>query len=117
MMKNPKFQVFMNRIDKEFYFHLKSVQSGEIILSGEGYTSKQSCMAGVQAIQDCAGDERNYQRRDAHGNYTFNLRGHNREIIGRSENYVTLLNRELGLAAVKRDAPVAGVEDLTMVAY
>lgn len=116
-MNNPKFQVFKNRVDNEFYFHLKSAQNGEIILSGEGYTSKQSCLDGVQAIQDCAADERNYQRRDAHGNYTFNLRGRNREIIGRSENYTTLLNRELGLAAVKREGPVAGVEDLTMVEY
>ncbi len=63
-MKNPKFQVFKNRVDNEFYFHLKSMDDNEIILNGEGYTSKQSCMTGIQAIQRCAGDERHYQRRD-----------------------------------------------------
>ena len=35
------------------------------------------------------------------------------EIIGRSESFTTSYARENGIAAVKRDAPIAGVEDLS----
>lgn len=37
----------------------------------------------------------------------------NREIIGKSELYTTTTAREIGIAAVKKDAPSAPTEDLT----
>lgn len=110
-MNNPKFQVFKSTLNQQFYFRLKSA-NGEIILSGEGYVSKQSCLKGIEAVKGNAPWESRYDRRDGFGTYTFNLKAANGEIIGRSENYTTIGARENGIQAVKRDAPDAPVEDL-----
>ncbi|GGG14045.1 hypothetical protein GCM10011344_13360 [Dokdonia pacifica] len=45
--------------------------------------------------------------------YYFNLHASNKEIIATSEMYTTKQNCEKGIASVKTNAPIAGVEDLT----
>jgi uncharacterized protein YegP (UPF0339 family) len=47
-------------------------------------------------------------------NHRFNLTAANGKIIGRSEGYETSTVRENGIAAVKRDAPDALTQDLTV---
>ena len=111
-MNNPKFQVFKSSANNQYYYRLRSV-NGEIILNGEGYTSKQSCLAGIASVKENAPYDNRYERKDATYNYTFNLKAYNGEIIGRSENYTTSTARENGIAAVKRDAPGSPIEDLT----
>jgi uncharacterized protein len=54
-----------------------------------------------------------YERRDGVNRYSFNLKAANGEIIGRSESYISSLARENGIAAVKRDAPGAPIEDVS----
>lgn len=110
-MNNPKFPVFKSIANNQYYYRLRSA-NGEIILNGEGYTSKQSCLAGIASVKLNAPVESRYNRRDATYNYTFNLTAVNGEIIGRGESYTTSAARENGIAAVKRDAPGAPIEDL-----
>jgi uncharacterized protein YegP (UPF0339 family) len=112
-MNNPKFQVFKSSVNDQFYYRLKSFSNGEIILSGEGYKSKQSCLDGIKSVKENASYDSRYERKDGYANYTFNLKAANGEIIGRSENYTSSAARENGIAAVKRDAPVAPIEDNT----
>lgn len=65
-MKNPKFQVFKGK-DDQYYFHLKAL-NGEIICSGEGYTTKQNCLKGIHAIKEIALDaEIEDQTEENHG--------------------------------------------------
>lgn len=109
-MTNPKFQVYKSLMNNEYYFRLRS-NNGEIILSGEGYKTKQSCLNGIESVKTNAPFDVRYQRADKIGDYTFNLKASNGENIGRSENYTTITNRENGIAAVKRDAPIAPIED------
>ncbi|RTY72576.1 YegP family protein [Flavobacterium sp. LS1R10] len=111
-MENPKFQVFKSSINNQYYYRLKS-KNGEIILSGEGYTSKQSCLNGIASVKANSPYDNNYIRKDGYLNYTFNLKATNGEVIGRSENYTTSAAREIGISAVKRDGPYAPIEDLT----
>ena len=111
-MNNPKFQVFKSTAKNEYYYRLRSV-NGEIILNGEGYKSKQSCLDGIASVKINAKIDSRYDRKDATNNYTFNLKSGNGEIIGKSENYITSSSRENGISAVKRNAPSAPVEDLT----
>ena len=111
-MNNPKFQVFKSTINYQYYYNLKSA-NGEKILSGEGYTTKQSCLTGIASVKLNAPYDSRYERKNATMNYTFNLKAANGEIIGRSENYTSESARENGIAAVKRDAPNAPIEDLT----
>ena len=111
-MNNPKFQMFKSAVNSQYYYRLRSV-NGEIILNGEGYTTKQSCINGINSVKENAPYDSRYERKDSYGNYTFNLKAGNGEIIGRSENYMTSSARENGISAVKRDAPNAPIEDLT----
>ena len=112
MASNPKFQVFKSTNNNQYYYRLRSVNS-EIILSGEGYLTKQACLNGIGSVKANAPYDFRYERRDGVTNFTFNLKAANGEIIGRSENYTTRAARENGIAAVKRDAPAAPVEDLS----
>ncbi len=112
MASNSKFQVFKSTFNNQYYFKLRA-RNGEPILSGEGYTTKQSCLNGIAAVKANAPYDSRYVRRDDWSNYTFNLKAANGEIIGRSENYTTRTAREGGIEAVKRDAPGAPVEDFS----
>jgi hypothetical protein len=48
-MDNPKFQVFKGK-DDHFYFRLRAA-NGEVICSSQGYTTKQSCWNGIEAVR------------------------------------------------------------------
>lgn len=47
--KNPKFEVYADK-KGEFRFRLKAT-NGEIIATGEGYSSKANCLNGVESIR------------------------------------------------------------------
>lgn len=111
-MENPKFQIFKSLSNYQYYFRLRA-RNGEIILSSEGYITKQGCVNGIASVKANAPYDNRYGRKDSYNNYTFNLKASNGEIIGRSENYTTREARENGIEAVKRDAPGAPTEDLT----
>ena len=51
---NPKFEVYKDKAG-EFRFRLKA-RNGEIILSGEGYKAKASCLNGIDSIRRNAPD-------------------------------------------------------------
>lgn len=110
-MNNPKFQVFKSSLNNEYYYRLRAT-NGEIILNGEGYKTKQSCLNGIASVKINAPYDSRYDRKDGYYNYTYNLKAGNGEIIGRSENYTTSVARENGISAVKKDAPGAPIEDL-----
>ena len=111
-MNNPKYTVFRSLENNQYYYRLRS-GNGEIILSSEGYIAKSSCLYAIDSVRINAPIDSRYERNDRIGNYTFNLKAANGEIIGRSESYTSSGARENGIAAVKRDAPGAPVEDLT----
>tara|TARA_Y100000815_G_C13166590_1_gene433894 strand:- start:47 stop:241 length:195 start_codon:yes stop_codon:yes gene_type:complete len=55
-------------------------------------------------------------KKSKNGEFYFNLRSKgNGEIIATSEMYESKQNCKNGIAAVKRDAPEAEIEDLTLV--
>ena len=45
-----KFEVCQSRKKEEFRFHLKA-DNGQTILSSEGYTSKASCLNGIESVK------------------------------------------------------------------
>ncbi|RQQ53814.1 YegP family protein [Burkholderia stagnalis] len=97
----------------QFLFHLKA-GNGEIILRSELYKTKASAENGVASVRKNAPDDGRYERKTAHnGEYMFNLKAGNHEIIGTSETYATEAGRDNGIASVKQNAPDAPLEDLT----
>ena len=52
--KNPKFEVYKDK-KGEFRFRLKAT-NGQIIATGEGYTTKPACMKGIESVKKNAVD-------------------------------------------------------------
>ncbi|MBP5448235.1 MAG: DUF1508 domain-containing protein, partial [Treponema sp.] len=48
-LKNPKFEIYKDKAG-EFRYRLKA-SNGEIIASGESYTTKQSVQNGIESIK------------------------------------------------------------------
>jgi len=108
---NPKFQIYKS--GTEYRYRLKA-RNGEIILHGEGYTSKQNCLNGIDSVKRNSPLDERYERKTAvNGQYYFVLKASNGEPIGVSETYTSTTACENGIAAVKSTAPTAPIEDLT----
>ena len=97
--------------DGQFYFHLKA-SNGEIILASEMYKQKASAEHGIASVKKNATDDSKYERKDTkNGQYMFNLKAANHEIVGTSESYTTTTARDHGIESVKTNAPDAPVHD------
>lgn len=106
--------VITKRKDGEFQFNLKA-GNGEVILSSEGYSSKQGCTNGIESVMKNAADEKRYEQKTAgNGKYYFVLTSANGQVIGTSEMYETAAGRDGGIDAVKRNAPSATIDDQTL---
>lgn len=111
-MGNPKFEI-KKRTDNEFMFNLKA-GNGEVILTSEGYASKQGCKNGIDSVKTNAPDDDNYERKEASNEqYYFTLKAQNGEVIGKSEMYTTTSARDKGIKSVQNNAPSADTVDLT----
>jgi len=108
---NPKFQIFCSS-DDEYYFRLLA-ENGEIILKSEGYTAKASCENGIRSVKENAVNQARFENKTTqNGRPYFVLKAANYEIIGVSETYSSENNRDIGIASVMANAPIALVEDL-----
>lgn len=106
--------VISQRFNGDYQFNLKAI-NGQIILTSEGYTSKEGCKNGIEAVKIYSIDDSRFDRRSAtNGGYYFNLRAKNGEIIGTSEIYQSKNGMENGIEAVKNNAPKAVIEDFLL---
>ncbi|UCD73337.1 MAG: DUF1508 domain-containing protein, partial [Candidatus Bathyarchaeota archaeon] len=97
----------------EFRFRLVA-PNNEIIAVSEGYTTKASCMNGINAVKRHSVGRGEFDVfEDAGGEFRFRLLAPNKEIIARSEGYTTKGGCMNGIDAVKRHAPDATIEDQT----
>lgn len=111
-MDNPKFQMYVGK-NGQFYFRLIA-KNGQNILSSEGYSSKAACKAGVESVKKNAPQDERYQFKEAKGGkFHFVLTAPNGKVIGSSQTYASAETCKKGIAAVKRAAADAGVEDAT----
>ncbi len=99
--------------DGSVYFSLLA-GNGENILKSEMYKSKSSAENGIESVKKNAADDARYERKPtAKGQFMFNLKAANHQVIGTSESYTTEAGRDNGIESVKKNAPDAKVEDLT----
>jgi len=100
--------------DGQFYFNLKA-RNGEIILTSETYTTKASAQNGVTSVMTNALLDQRFERKTSQrGEPYFVLKAANGEPIGVSEMYSSPSAMENGVESVKRHAPEARVEDLSV---
>ena len=110
-MDYPKFQISKGS-DAQFYFHLYAANAKNI-LDSEAYTEKSACENGIDAVKNNAENDAHYQRKtSSNGEFYFVLVAGNGEVIGKSEMYTTEQARESGIESVKRNAPMAGIEEI-----
>ncbi len=97
----------------QFRFNLKSGNHRIILKSSEGYSSSQACDNGIASVRANSPLDERYDRRLAkNGEYYFNLKARNGEIIGVSETYQTRAGRDEGIRDVMRLAPTATVKEV-----
>lgn len=103
--------VISKRSNGQYQFNLKA-GNGEKILHSEGYLTKDGCKNGIASVRKHAPDAANYETKTASaGQYFFNLKASNGQVIGTSEMYETVQGRAKGIESVKRNAPAAEIVD------
>ncbi|MFC4723199.1 YegP family protein [Geojedonia litorea] len=107
-----KFEIYKDKRG-EFRFRLKA-RNGQTILTGEGYSSKAGCTNGIESIRKNATDDSRFERLQAkNGSPYFNLKAGNSQVIGNSEMYSSNSAMENGINSVKKNAPIATIDDQT----
>lgn len=105
--------VISKRKNGEFQFNLVA-SNGQTILASEGYASKPSCMNGIKSVMKNAAETKRFEAKVAkNGKHHFNLKASNGQVIGSSEMYESQSSCENGIASVRKNAPVATIEDKT----
>jgi uncharacterized protein YegP (UPF0339 family) len=103
--------------DGQYYFNLKA-GNGEIILQSEGYTTKSSCIDGIESVRLNSRYDIRYVRKIGNlVNHYFILIAANYATIGKSQLYSTRYAMEIGIRSVKTIAPLASLIDLTVVRF
>ena len=99
--------------NSQYYFNLKA-GNHEVVLSSEGYVSKQGCQSGIASVKSNAPIDSRYEKRTSISNKPyFVLKASNGEIIGTSQMYSSTYARDNGISVVKSEAPTATITDLT----
>ncbi len=95
----------------QFRFNLHA-GNGEVILTSESYVAKASANNGIESVKKNAPDDARYDRlTNKAGAPYFNLLATNGQIIGTSESYSSVSARENGIESVKKNAPIATIDD------
>jgi uncharacterized protein YegP (UPF0339 family) len=97
----------------QFFFNLRA-GNGEVILTGENYSSRQAALDGIESVRKNSPVDALFERKvAANAQPYFSLRGTNGQSIGKSEMYSNTMAMENGIASVKRNAPGAKLDDPT----
>ncbi|MDX9727338.1 MAG: YegP family protein [Bacteroidales bacterium] len=107
-----KFEVYQSGKNKEFRFRLKA-DNGQTILSSEGYTTKASCMNGIESVKKNASDVKRFSKSTTPTNmFRFAITAANNQIIGTSQNYKSESGRDNGIESVKKNAAKADIKEI-----
>ena len=105
--------VITRNIKGKFAYTLYS-PSGDILLKGEGYGSKQGCMIGISSVQFNAEDEYLYEiKKSKTGTSSFVLWSANGRLIGESPDFKRNADLEKAMVFLQKKAATAKIEDAT----
>jgi uncharacterized protein len=109
--RTASFETFQG-LDGQFYFNLLA-GNGENVLRSEGYTSERARDAGMDLVVSYGSAVGAYQVLEAkNGEYYFNLKASNGEVIATSETYATKSNATRATRTVRGLVRVLGGEVL-----
>lgn len=105
------FKLFKSDKNNQYYFNLNA-GNNEIILQSEGYTTKAGAENGIDSVKTNSQFDSKFDRLLAkNGQYYFNLKASNGQVIGTSEMYKSKEGMEKGIASVKANAPSAEIKE------
>lgn len=105
-----KFEVYKDKAG-QFRFRLKAA-NGQNILSSEGYSSKASCMNGVESVKKNSQiPDRFVKKTTTSGKFRFNLTASNGQTVGTSQSYASESGCNNGMKSVANCAPGASTDD------
>ena len=108
-----KFELKKTRNGK-FTFNLKAV-NGRVILTSQTYKTKAAAKNGIKSVcTNCSKDARFEQKTSKKGEPYFVLLASNKQVIGKSEMYSSKTSMINGIASVKKSAPSAKIDDLSV---
>jgi uncharacterized protein YegP (UPF0339 family) len=97
----------------QFMFNLKAA-NGEIILTSETYKTKDAALNGIESVKKNSPEDSQYERKVTTSSQPFFvLKAKNYEIIGKSESYSSDGARDKGIDSVKKNGPVATLNDIS----
>ncbi len=106
-----KFEVYKDKGGK-FRFRLKA-GNGQVILTGEGYNSKSSCLEGIESVKKNSKKDSAFEiYQDKKGEYRFKLKAANGETIGQGEGYSTRSGCMRGIASIAKNAVSARIVEI-----
>jgi len=109
-MGHPKFLIKKTKTG-QFRFSL-TAKNGQVILNSENYSTKSACTNGVESVKKNAESDERYERATAkNGEFYFNLKSTNGQVIGTSETYKAKASMESGIESVKTNAKSAEIEE------
>lgn len=98
--RSAYFETFQG-LDGRFYFNLMAA-NGENVLRSQSYTRLASAEGGVSSVLENGYDKRNFDVKQAsNGDWYFNLKAGNNQVIGTSEMYASKSNAERGARTVR----------------
>jgi len=99
------------RTNGDYMFNLHA-GNHQIILTSQGYKSKDSCMNGVVSCQNNSSDDGKYERKTSSNDKDyFSLKAANGKIIGSSEMYERTAGMENGVESCKKHGPSTEVKE------
>jgi uncharacterized protein YegP (UPF0339 family) len=105
------FKLYQSEKNNEWYFQLKA-GNHETILQSEGYKAKASAENGIESVKKNSQDDGKFDRKEAkNGQFYFNLKATNGQVIGTSEMYKAKAGMENGIESVKKNAPAGETKE------
>jgi uncharacterized protein YegP (UPF0339 family) len=106
-------QYKLNKSTNGQFFFVLTANNNEPILKSELYTTKSAALNGIESVKTNSPDDARYVRLTAaNGQFYFNLRAGNNQVIGTSEMYTTERARDNGIEAVKKVGTTAQVTEV-----
>jgi hypothetical protein len=106
---NGKFEVFLEK--EEWLFRLKAANS-EVLMVGQGYSSKPSCLAGLETIRNAVLNANFRISKDKQGRFQFKLYSTNNQLLLTGETYMDKDNCMNAILAVRKYTPDAKTVEL-----
>lgn len=103
-----KFEVY-NDAKGGFRFRLKAT-NGQVILASQGYKEKAGCSNGIKSVKKNSQDSARFETlQSKSGDWYFNLKSTNGQIIGTSQMYSSESAMKNGINSVGNNAPDAEI--------